>query len=314
MRNGTTHMNRSLGDAVLYSALPQDYVTPGEGSLLYGLDPFRDAARQPLFPGIAAVGLFGFWFLGRGWRGRRFRSELIFYAVLLFVSAVLALGPVLDAGMRIPLPFILLYFIFPGASLVRAPARFAVLAVLGLAVLAGAGWSRLGRRVPRPFAGGAGALMVIAAAAELYMGPMVLLSPLGNDGVPPVYDFLRETPRSVVLLELPMPADEFGERPQHVLYQLYSLYHGKRLVNGVGAMVPPVTREIRTLAQHFPDDASVEAIQNLGVGFVLVHSRSYPPARLNDLREAIRRREDLTWVEERDGIWVVRVVPMQSTG
>jgi hypothetical protein len=313
MRNGYTHEHRSLGDSALYSALPQDYVTPGEGSVLYGLDPVRASARQPLFPGIVALGLFGFWFLGRGWRRQRFRAELIFYAALLLVSAILALGPFLKAGMRIPLPFTLMYFIFPGASLVRAPARFAALAILGLAVLAGAGFSRLGRRLPRPVARGAGALVTILAAAELYMGPMVLLRPMG-DGVPPVYDFLRESPRSVVLLELPMPADEVGERPQHVLYQLYSLHHEKRLVNGVGAMVPPITREMRTLVQSFPDDASVEAIQNLGVGFVFVHSKLYPPGRVDALREAIKEREELTWVEEQDGVWVVRVVPMLSKG
>jgi hypothetical protein len=156
-------------------------------------------------------------------------------------------------------------------------------------------------------------LVSIAAAAELYMGPLALFNPLGG-GVPPVYDFLRQSPRPIVLLELPMPADEKRERTQHVLYQLYSLYHEKRLVNGIGAMVPPLTREMRQLVQAFPDDASIEALQNLGVGFVFVHSRHYPPNRLDDLRAAIRARAELTWVEERDGVWVLEVVPMQSKG
>jgi hypothetical protein len=313
MGNDITHTNRSLGAAALFSALPQDFLTPGEGSLLYPLAPFRDASRQPLFPGLVAVALGGFWFVRRGWRGQRYRPELVFYAVLLFVSAVLALGPVLDSEIRIPLPFVLAYFILPGASFIRAPARFAAVAILGLAVLAGAGWARLGTRLPRRVAARGGMLVSIAAAAELYMGPLALFNPLGG-GVPPVYDFLRQSPRPIVLLELPMPADEKRERTQHVLYQLYSLYHEKRLVNGIGAMVPPLTREMRQLVQAFPDDASIEALQNLGVGFVFVHSRHYPPNRLDALRAAIRARAELTWVEERDGVWVLEVVPMQSKG
>ena len=49
MRNDISHTNRSLGDAILFSALPQDFVTPGEGSLFYRWAPFRDIARQGTF-------------------------------------------------------------------------------------------------------------------------------------------------------------------------------------------------------------------------------------------------------------------------
>jgi hypothetical protein len=274
--------------------------------------PVPGAARQPLFPGLVALAAVAAWFLRRGWRGHPFRAELAFYAILALVAAVLALGPVLDVGVRVPLPFAGAYYAFPGASLVRAPARFFVLAVLGLAVLAGAGLGARGLRRSR-VASAVVALVPVLAAVELFPGPLAVFDPLPG-GLPPVYDRLTATERPVVLLELPMPADETKEGVPFARYQLYSLTHGKRLVNGIGALVPPVTQEVRRVVQRFPDDASIRMIQDLGVGFVFVHAASYPPHRVGRLREDIQEREELKWIEDSHGVWVVEVVPKQFAG
>ena len=307
--------NRTLGESGIWSARPADLIAPAPESLLRFLDLGPDLVRQPLFPGLVAVVLAGLWLAARAWRGHPRRPEMIFYAVLAGAALILAFGPFFQVGdVRVPLPFALGYYVIPGASFIRAPVRFMVLTSLGVAVLAGGGWLVVRELIrSKLVAAAVGVAVVGLSLTELYPGPMALLNPL-PEGLPPAYERIRQNPRPVIILELPMPADEQEEIFAHTTYQLYSLIHGKRLVNGVGAVVPPITREVRQVMQRFPEDDAVETLQNLGVGYVFVHTDLMPVEKLQPLREAVKESKKLTWIQEEDGIWVVEVVPIQLKG
>jgi hypothetical protein len=304
-------MRRGLGDAALYAARLPDFLTPAPGSLLRGLAPWGAAARHPLFPGVVALGLGLFWALTRGWRGHPRRTELIFYALLLILGLVLSLGPAYPVGDHwIPLPFALIHYAVPGASFVRSPVRFVILASLALSVLAAAGLARLlgspGRRRPgRRLTGWA---LIGAAAVELFAAPLPLFDPFGGE-IPGVYRWLAAEKTVAAVIELPMPVEEKEEKLVNVRYQLYSLLHGKRLANGVGGYVPPITRRLRTEMQSFPDAASVAELDSLGIGTVIVHSDRYPPAGATRLRRAIEADPRLSLREWDGGIWVVTLDP-----
>ena len=73
------------------------------------------------------------------WLAGRRRDGTMFYLLLVLVGVGLSIGP----------PFGLWPFVYwlPGFNFIRAPSRFMLLAVLGLSVLAGAGFDRVSMRL-----------------------------------------------------------------------------------------------------------------------------------------------------------------------
>src|SRR5258705_13660421 len=98
---------------------------------------------QAYWPGVIAVmlGIVG------AVVARRTRAPVAKLPLLLAAAGfVLSFGPVPHVGGRvlwIPLPYALLYFVVPGFSSMRAPARFAALVALGGVGPAGLGYTGL---------------------------------------------------------------------------------------------------------------------------------------------------------------------------
>jgi hypothetical protein len=123
----------------------------------------------------------------------------------------------------------LLFDLVPPFRAIRAPIRWAMVADLGFALLAGVtaaalvqAWSR---RRSRTFGFGIAACLCGALLFEDCEAPMYL-----NRGEPdpdPLTRFLKETPMAGGLWELP---DEFGEANAH--HVLRAADHWKPLVNG----------------------------------------------------------------------------------
>ena len=174
--------------------------------------------------------------------------------------------------------------------------------------MAGAGWSGLGKNSPpRSHRRWLGPFIVALTGVELFAGSMLLFHPL-PDGVPSIYDRLVGLDPPVTILELPMPTTEDDESDLALArYQLYSLEHEQRLVNGISAYVPPITREVRGEMQTFPDTASVERLQRLGVRFVLLHEEQFPHDAFAAMKDSIKASADLEIVEEQGKIWMVEV-------
>jgi hypothetical protein len=131
----TAHSSATLTS---YLQVPATNLVYGRTNLLRpgGLShlPFKDGPEQGLFIGfiplvLAAIGLIG---------GGKSRAVTIAYATLAVTGVVLSLGP---DGIR-PL-YALLYRAVFGMSAIRAAARFDVLALVGVSVLAAQGIRRL---------------------------------------------------------------------------------------------------------------------------------------------------------------------------
>src|SRR6266850_1777823 len=146
---------RSLGESALYSADVLDYLKLNRNAVISRWIPAPTGA-QAYWPGLVAAVLA---ILGARevWRRRDGVHENMrrlgqggYFLILAGVSFVLSLGPILHvAGARIwiPLPYAALYYVIPGFSSMRAPARFASLVLLGFSVLAAFGFDRLGGRM-----------------------------------------------------------------------------------------------------------------------------------------------------------------------
>jgi len=210
------------------------------------------------------------------------------YAAIALVAFVLSMGPepAFSAGVRFSTgPYDWLGAVVPGLDGLRAPARFATVVYVALAVLAAYGASRVLDRVMAPAVRAALVLVLgVAAIAEGYMGPVPLerfpSADMAGDRM--AYEWLARQPPGP-MVELPLGAPDPAVR-----YQFRTLIHGNRIVNGYsgyGSALhdflsgPPFSE-----GGHVAD--TVAMCRALGLRYVVVHTQLYPD------REIARRVVD----------------------
>jgi len=202
---------------------------------LYGLYDQLGAARSlpqetTTYVGLCVLALAA---LGAVVRRRAGQPVALLLAIGL-VFYVLSLGShlkLLGRDTGIPLPGLVLPEL-PILRLARAPGRHIVVAMLGFAVLAGAGWERLGRRWLR------GSILGLLAF-EYAALPLPLLS----TQVAPVYHRLAEIPGDFAVLEIPFGVrDGRGALGWPDNRQIFAqTVHGHPIVAAAVSRLPPET-------------------------------------------------------------------------
>ncbi len=205
-------------------------------------------------------------------------------AAFALVAALLALGPVLRArGQELGAGPYAALLALPGFDALRVPARFAMVAVLFLSLLAGLGAHALLRRSRCPQV--LVALFALALLAESWAAPIPLneawadpaLRPpperleLGDDA-PQVYRRARALPADAVLAELP-----FGSEPWELRAVAATLIHGKRILNGYSGGEPEGYRRLKPVLRAVTSapGPAFEALLGAGVSHVIVHERAW---------------------------------------
>lgn len=188
------------------------------GSRSYVYTPLLGSHGQRLFPGLLSLILAGVAL-------RQRRAGAGFYLGATVLLLVFSLGPTLTVGrFDLPLPYRWL-FALPPLDAMRHPYTFAAVATFTLSVLAAIGFAGL-RLASRAWAG---PLAVLLAIVETLGPPRELRRT--PSGVPPAYALLDSLPAGP-LLEVPV-------------YDPYTLLwaarHGRPVVNGANAFVPPRT-------------------------------------------------------------------------
>ena len=223
---------------------------------------------------------------------RMARSPIAFFGVALILAMWLSLGPRPTSGTVNLSAFGLygvLYDHVPGFTGVRVPARYAMIAGLFLAGLAGLG--------VREFLGGRGdkpnpprwRLAVVAA-----VGVLVLLEgagiPMeinrtwaGNEATPParvfrsaeapaVYARVAALPDGSAVTEFP-----FGDPAWEIRYVYYAAAHWKPITNGYSGSFPPdyQARVARFRRVTVDPEASWAALIDSGTTHVVVHTAAF---------------------------------------
>ena len=173
-----------------------------------------------------------------------------------------------------------LFRVVPGFNGLRVPARFSSVVIVGLAVLAGAGFAWVLARLPRR----AGIAAAIATAAIIVLegqhGVEVADVPAANvkswDRV--AYEWLRMQPAGAAI-ELPITQqDDF--HPFTLTYQLETLRHGHPIVNGYSGWKSMLQELLGGAASPLRDPAlmgsALEGLQAIGVRYVLLHEELFP--------------------------------------
>jgi hypothetical protein len=191
----------------------------------------------------------------------RSRSGLLALSWFL-VGFVVSLGPSVHLfGSDWPGPFEL-FRRLPGGGLLRTPARFGVLAVLGIDMLACLGWvwmERFGRR--------GSLLFVVASLLAAYESQPLALRGVFREipRAPASVAWLATAPRGPVL-ELPWTEDSNA-----ALYLYWSTAHWQPLVNGYASFQPPGNFGLGLLGNRWPSEYSARVFRAKGIRYVVVH-------------------------------------------
>jgi hypothetical protein len=296
-------LERRPEEIALYSAEAPDYLAVAETNALNApvLSRFHRNLEHDLFPGLgllvlAAIGLTN----RRGGRERWVLLAVTLGAVLLSFGMTAR-----SFGREWPLPYQVLYDLQPGFRAIRVPARFGLLALVGLGGLAGLGVDQLWR-VLRPRLLGArwlpwrlatsrialGALVVVVAVAGLGIERITRLSlpePPAADA-PAAFIWMREHPAPSVILPISI------RRAPPVWPVHWATQHWNPVVDGYSGVFPPTFQPMRDRLQTFPSPDTLALLQGIGVTTVVLRSSEYEPAAWAAVVAEIERYPELSLV------------------
>lgn len=268
---------RSADETWRFSAFVSDWIS----------NPAEPERR--LFPGVLAfVFVLGALFV-------RERAKLLLGALWIAIGVLGSLG----------LHFFFHEFLYgavPGFRAIRVPARWAVIAYVGAAVLIAlvtAAIARKNRWV---------ALLVpIAFAIELHPGPIRWW--LANADPPPVYAWLAMQGRTPIAhLPVDTPRSEYE-------YMLYATAHHRPMINGTSGLSPRSKLDLADKWRALSDDF-VDSLRAVGVELLVVHTELLAERDL-ETRDWLQRELDrgrISFVRrfERDWVFALRPGPRVS--
>lgn len=255
---------RTLYEAANHAAGWQSYLQVPPSNALYGATGIlaeratrpgardRRGVEHELFPGLAVIALAG-WGIWRNWR-RDARPLVLSSAALVVVGVVLSLGP---EGWRAL--YALLHDNVYGFQAIRAPARFGVIAMLGLGTLAALGLRDVAAASKQRWLAGA----LIAVAMLEYVNrplPLAVAPPMTTQ----VGQWLKHEPLPGAVVHLPLGSDA-----ENTPFMVQSLEHGRPIVNGYSGQRPAFFSAIVEALADVPAAEALATLKELDVRFVV---------------------------------------------
>lgn len=251
------------------------------GGFEFGPISARTPQRLVLQFAIAFALLLGISEKARSESLRLLRSP-IFYTMTLTVLAVwLSLGPIPKAGDSLVSGlglYRLLYDYVPGFNGVRVPARYAMIAGLFLAIVAGYGVRRFTSHVAVVAVIG---LLILVEGAAIPME--INRSWNQNEAVPParvmkyseapaVYRRVAVLPAGAAITEFP-----FGDAAWEIRYVYYAAAHWKPITNGYSGNFPPSykARVARLQRVERDPEGAWKSLKDSGTTHVIVHRNAF---------------------------------------
>jgi hypothetical protein len=219
-----------------------------------GRETLAWAPEMALFPGLAVL-LLGVVGLAAPGLPVRWRVGL---GLAVVGTAVLAMGYSFLGGR---FTYRWLYELAPGWQSIRTPGRLFTLTSLALAILAG-----MGAQALAGMGAGHGARRAVVVALPAFLLVAVLAEGAGRPAGNLVTPVTRQLPQEGPQIDL--PSSDFDD----VLYMFWSIDGFPEIVNGYSGFTPTLQQSLRQELAAFPDLASVERLQGIGVRKVVLHT------------------------------------------
>ncbi len=207
--------------------------------------------------GLALVGVLA------NWRNSREKRTVCLLAMTALAFFLFSLPPFIPlGGVRIYSPSSILFKIFPTY---RVLARFGVMVMLTVAVLAGFGLKYLLGRI-----GSSGKRGLVVLVAFLLLCFEFLNVPpfhwTDYSQIPDYYVWVKEQKGDFIVADYPIKAFDFAES------QIWQTFHGKRLLNGSPEWA---TAKLGETLSDLEDPEVVTKLKELGVQYVICHTHDY---------------------------------------
>lgn len=273
-RSRGAHGPRADAEVSLYSAVPRDYLRVPPLNELWSREETEPGFEErSLFPGIVALAF----------------SVAVLVPpvsrmawVYLLAGAVAFEGSLGTNGHVFPA----LRWLVPLIGSLRAPARFGVLVLLSVSVLAALGAARWNRVWSRR------ASKWIVVAAGLAICEYWSVVPLRGLPEPsPAHEWLATQPSESVVLELPVPTLD-ALWLHEATYEVRSITHWRRLVNGYSAFLPREYARTLELMRTFPDRPSIDRLHELAVDFVVLNRQYFEADDYSRIVSALLMSQD----------------------
>lgn len=181
----------------------------------------------------------------------------------------------------------LLYEFVPVFKSMRAPTRWAMIAYVGLAILAGLGARQLAGALLRWRAGlNRAAIYVVIAACILFEQRVAPIEFARGEVDPDAMTLrLKETPMSGGIVELPAIRDNYA----YFRYMLRAADHGKPIVTAAASFAPPILEEIESLTATRPiPDRFIVLLEEIPASYLVVHNALLSEADQNAIELFLR--------------------------
>jgi hypothetical protein len=284
---------RSIGDLLTFSAKPLDYFMPPKynpflGRFVpdFGLSPWKGhrLTEHTLYLGVVPLILSAYAIICsiRKGAGEGVRKSGFWFALgLALIAGVVSLPPVVplghftfDAASRALVAehklYLPSYFLYLAIPFFRCYARFGLMVMLGVTILAGLGLAGINARLSSPGAKGllAALLSLLVVAEFLNLPPFMVI-----DGakIPAEYLWLRQQPGDDAIVEYPVGDGIDPSTAQE--YMFFQRVHHKKLVNGAvpGTEAYLFHDRIMDISKRETQDA----LKAAGVRYVLIHDDKY---------------------------------------
>ena len=323
---------RSVGEATGYSAFIRDFLFAVPFNWLYGITNYNGTllsydSEHYLFLGVTTIALtVAGSILALRQKQSTFRAYMWTGVIVLLFAfgpflqySTASGGPFVAAASRltgsvvlppnlpyIPMPWFLGFYILPGLSGLRVPARLIGVLLIMLAIMAAYCVAWLQNSCSSTAIGNAEGvqktqaskappeskfvpLRIWAIRGVLLLIPILLLLevipaympvtyvPTGN-AIPPVYSWLATHGGQQPIVELPITTVDRNFPPKdEAWYDYYAIYHSHPIVDGWSGYRPPLTERIAALLYNFPSQDSLTILKKYHITYVVLHLQLYSP-------------------------------------
>lgn len=291
---------RDIRDSIHLALQPEDFLSTNDfgytrlnnflSSLPFSEDVYQKGEVKPGFLGLtfSILFLFSFFYICKNWKKQNFIVKGIFFASLL--GLLLSLGPFLHIQrltihnpFPIPLPYFIFYYLVPGFMGMRNSARFEILFIIFAAPTIAFVLKESLRKTSINKKNLLIIFLILLVILEFNF-PMKYYPVPQKKDFPKVYSWLSTTPKSTVMVE--MPVYNWNVSPyasQEFWRQYYSTAHFRKTINGISGFSPPPWQElVNFLLSEFPSDKSINKLKNIGVNLIVVHKNEYDTLYKND--------------------------------
>jgi hypothetical protein len=283
---------RTIDDVRLYSAGLLDYLVTA-ARLHYSWWSHRVfEGRTALFPGVVGFALaLTALARGIGWKDTRARMALVFGV----------LGFALSFGAAVP-GYEWMQAHIPLMQGIRAAARWGLLPLIAVAILAGFAVAKFDAAWRRQWWWPALAMTIIGAVnVEALRAPLNLVR---FQGIPSVHNRLASAEVKAIVVYPLYGGGQFNRNAQYMLHQTR---HWRPMLNAYSSFAPPIFYELAATLQTFPDARAIDALRQNGFSHVVLHRAPLEHELGKQAVDALRTHPDLEYVLEQDGVIIYRV-------